>query len=141
MVILKGHIVQGCGHFSERMKCSDFRAAYRRVTGEMPCLGTLNVEVHKCIPIKEHFRIRWTEYDDPIPGPKQDLLFEICRMNGIWGYRIRPYDLCTGAGGHGDHVLEIACSIKIPNAATGAEVQIELFRADTEASRWPDVLP
>jgi len=137
MVILKGHVVQGCRHFSERMKRPEFCAAYRRGTGEDLCRGTLNVEVDRCIPIKEHFRIRWTEYDDPIRGPKQDLLFEICRVNGIWAYRVRPYDLCTGAGGHGDHVLEIACSREITDAATGAEVRIELFRDDTEVSQWP----
>jgi hypothetical protein len=28
--------------------------------------------------------------------PQQDLLFEVCRINGIWAYRIRPYNLNRG---------------------------------------------
>ena len=128
MLTLKGHVVQGCNHFGQRLSRSDFRAAYRKATGEDLCKGTLNVEVNRCIPVKEHFRIRGTE----ISEPRQDLLFEICRINGIWGFRIRPYDLCTGAGGHGDHILEMACSHEIPNANNGAEVQIDLFRDDIQ---------
>jgi CTP-dependent riboflavin kinase len=133
MLILKGHVVQGCGHFRERLTRPDFCAAYRKATGEGIWGGTLNVEVNKCIPVKEHFRIRGTEYVDPIPAPnQQDLLFEVCRVNGIWAYRIRPYDVCTGAGGHGDHILEIGCSREIPGVAIGAEIRIELLRDDIE---------
>jgi hypothetical protein len=128
MVILKGHVVQGCGHFQQRLTRWDFCAAYRKATGEDLCKGTLNVEVNRCVPVKEHFRIRGTE----ISEPEQDLLFEMCRINGIWAYRIRPYDLCNGSGGHGDRTLEIACSREIPNATNGKGVQIELFRDDIE---------
>jgi hypothetical protein len=126
MLILRGHVVQGGKHFQQRLTRADFRAAYRKATGEELCKGTLNVEVNRYIPVKEHFRIRGTE----ISEPNQDLLFEICRINGIWAYRVRPYDLCTGSGGHGDHTLEIACSQEIPNVTNGDEVRIELFRDD-----------
>jgi len=124
MVIVRGKVKQGCGHFRQRM--TNFPVAFRKATGEDLFKGTLNVELenHMCIPIAEQFRIRGTEIDEP----GQDLLFEVCRINGLWAYRIRPYDLCTGAGGHGDNILEIACSQQIPNVSAGSEVQIELFR-------------
>jgi hypothetical protein len=128
MVILKGRVVQGCKDFQRRLTRDAFRAAYRKATGEELYKGALNVELNRCIPVKEHFRIRGAE----ISELTQDLLFEICRIDGIWAFRIRPYDLCTGAGGHGDHTLEIACSKEIPNVANGREVQIELFRDDNE---------
>jgi len=34
MVILKGHVVQGCKHFQERLTRASFCAAYRKATGE-----------------------------------------------------------------------------------------------------------
>jgi hypothetical protein len=104
----------------------NFREAYRKATGEDIWKGTLNVAVNRCIPVKEHFRIRGKD----ISEPEQDLLLEICRVNGIWAFRIRPYNLCTGAGGHGDNIFEIGCSKDIPVIST--EVQIELFRDDVE---------
>lgn len=56
--------------------------------------------------------------------------FEICRVNGLWAYRIRPLD-AMGGDGHGDHIFEIACSKKIPNVGPGAEVEIALFPRGT----------
>ena len=127
MVILRGRVMQGIQDFSrKRLARENFRAAYRKATGEDLWKGTLNVEVNRCIPVREHFRIRGKD----ISEPEQDLLFEICRVNGIWAFRIRPYNLCTGAGGHGDNTFEIGCSTEIPNITT--EVQIELFRDDIE---------
>jgi hypothetical protein len=109
---------------------TNFPFAFRKATGEDHFKGTLNVELenNRCIPIKEQFRIRGTDIDEP----GQDLLFEVCRVSGMWAYRIRPYDLCTGSGGHGDNILEIACSQQIPNVSTGSQVQIELFRDEVE---------
>jgi len=124
MIVLKGRVVSGFGHFRARM--TNFPEVFRRATGEVLFKGTLNVEVDRQIEIKEHFRIRGTEINEP----EQDLLFEVCRVNGVWGYRIRPYVLATGEGGHGDNVLEISCAREIPNAACGSEIQIELFRDD-----------
>jgi hypothetical protein len=70
---------------------------------------------------KEHFRIHGKEINEP-----EEFLFEICRINGLWAYRIRPVD-AMGLGGHGDEILEIACSKKIPNVGPGVEVEIALF--------------
>jgi len=95
---------------------------FERATGERLYPGTLNVNVGQQIPIKEHFRIRGAEINEP----EQDLLFEVCRINGLWAYRIRPFD-AVGGGGHGDEILEIACSKKIPNVGPGVEVEIALF--------------
>ena len=124
MVVLRGRVVQGVGDFKRRM--TEFPEAFRRATGETLIEGTLNVKVDREIPIKEHFRIRGTE----ISEPEQDLLFEICRINGIWAYRIRPYNLIDGSGGQGGDTLEIACSMEIPNATNGTVVEVALFRDD-----------
>jgi hypothetical protein len=126
MVILRGRVVQGVKDFQKRLARAEFKAAYSKATGEGLWKGTLNVAVNRCIPVKEHFRIRGKE----ISEPEQDLIFEICRVNQIWAFRIRPYNLCTGAGGHGDNTLEIACSKEIRNVNT--DVEIELFRDDIE---------
>jgi len=74
----------------------------------------------------DHFRIRGTEINEP----EQDLLFEVCRIGQIWAYRIRPFHLATGEGGHGDHIVEIACAQKIPNASSGERVEIAFFPWD-----------
>lgn len=127
MVILKGHVVQGIKDWqNKRLTRPDFNKAYRKATGECLHKGTLNVKVKRCIPIKEHFRIRGSEVSE-----SEDFLFEICRIDGIWAFRIRPYDPYTGAGGHGDDTLEIGCSMEVPYAADGSrEFEIELFRDD-----------
>jgi CTP-dependent riboflavin kinase len=105
---------------------TQYPEVFERATGERLYPGTLNVNVGERIPIKEHFRIRGTELNEL----EQDLLFEVCRINQIWSYRIRPFHLVTGEGGHGDHILEIACSQKIPNDSPGTEVEIALFPRD-----------
>jgi hypothetical protein len=127
MIILKGLVCQesqGLKHFSRRMR--EFPEVFERATGEHLYEGTLNVNVGKPIPVREHFRIRGAEINEP----EQDLLFEVCRINQIWAYRIRPFYLATGGGGHGDHIIEIACSQKIPNVTPGTEVEIALFPRD-----------
>ena len=114
---------QGLKHFSRRM--TQYPEVFERATGERLYPGTLNVNVGRPILIKEHFRIRGAEINEP----GQDLLFEVCRTNGLWAYRIRPLD-AMGCGGHGDHIIEIACSRKIPNVGPGAEIEIALFSRD-----------
>ncbi len=126
MILLKGQVVGGVAHFRQRM--TNFPEAFKRATGENLFPGTLNVEVKRKIPVREHFRIPGTEVNEP----EQDLLFEVCRINGIWAYRIRPYNVNTGLGGHGDDTLEIACSQKIPNVTHGSVVEIALFRDDID---------
>jgi len=107
--------------FSRRMR--EYPEVFEKATREHLFEGTLNVNVGKPIPVKEHFRIRGAEINEP----EQDLLFEVCRINQIWAYRIRPFNLVTGGGGHGDHILEIASSREIPNVPPGTEVEIAFF--------------
>jgi CTP-dependent riboflavin kinase len=121
-MILNGIVVRGCGHFTHRM--ATFPDVFYRATGESLFPGTLNVDVGRKIRIKEDFRIPGIDIDEP----EQDLLFEKCLINEIPSYRIRPYHLTTGEGGHGDHILEIACANKIPNVGYGTSVEIRLFR-------------
>lgn len=126
MQILKGRPVGGIGHFTIRM--TKFSEIFRMATGEDLVKGTLNVDIGRNIPVKEHFRIRGAD----IAEPEQDLLFEICRANGLWAYRIRPYNLRTGEGGHGDNIIELACSKIIP---TDMGVEIALFRDEVGDAR------
>ncbi|MFZ0821914.1 MAG: hypothetical protein WAM91_17760 [Candidatus Acidiferrales bacterium] len=127
MIIVRGKVAQGCKHFTARLNQPKFCEAYRKATGEDLHKGTLDVKVDRCIPIKEHFRMRGKDFDHP----HEDFLFEVCRINSIWAYRLRPYNLCKGDGGHGDNILEIACSQEIPHDPTGnKEVEIVLLRDD-----------
>ena len=119
----RGTIQSGVKHFTTRM--SKYPEAFEKATGEKLFPGTLNVKVAEQVHIREHFRIIGAE----IGEPDQDLLFEVCRINGNWAYRIRPYNLKTGGGGHGDNVLEIACSKQIRSIELqdGDSVEIEFF--------------
>lgn len=128
MTILKGRVCRdgegaGAKHFSQRM--TEYHEVFESATGEDLFPGTLNVNVGERIPVKEHFRIHGKEINEP----EEEFLFEVCRINGIWAYRIRPLD-SRGAGGHGDHILEIACSQKIPDVPPGTDVEIALFPRD-----------
>jgi CTP-dependent riboflavin kinase len=125
MIILKGSVCpdeEGFKHFSRRMK--EYPDVFEKATGEELRPGTLNVNVGTAIPIKEHFRIHGKELNEP-----EEFLFEVCRINGMWAYRIRPLD-AMGGGGHGDHILEITCSQEIPNCGPGTGVEIALFPRD-----------
>ncbi len=121
---LRGTVVSGCGDFRRRME--GFPDVFHRAMGYAPYPGTLNVDVGLPIKIKEEFRIQGVEINEPT----QDLLFERCAINGIYGFRIRPFDTATGCGGHGDKVFEIACDRQVPAATIGAVVQVTLFRSD-----------
>ncbi len=126
VILLTGRVVCGVGDSRKRIK--NFPDVFRRATGENLFPGTLNVKVSKNVPIREDFRILGNEINEP----EQDLLFEECRIDGIRAYRIRPYHLKTGGGGHGDDTLEIACSEEIPNHEYGSMVEITLFREDID---------
>jgi CTP-dependent riboflavin kinase len=120
---LHASIVDGVGHFRQRM--TKFPQVFERVTGQRLFPGTLNLDVGEPVTAREHFRLFGREIDEP----GQDLLFEIVRVNGIWGYRIRPYDLRTGGGGHGDHILEIASADELrPTLSRARVIEVELFR-------------
>jgi len=127
MIILRGTVwpdEEGMKHFSRRM--TQYPQVFEKATGERLYPGTLNVDVGKPFPMREHFRIRGTEINEP----EQDLLFEVCRINQIWAYRIRPFQLATGEGGHGDHIFEITCTQQLPNVSPGTQVEIALFPWD-----------
>jgi CTP-dependent riboflavin kinase len=103
-----------------------FPEVFREAVGEELFPGTLNVRVDEQIGPKEHFKIRGSDIDEP----DQDLFFEICRVNGHWGYRIRPHRPADGGGGHGDHILEIACSTQLRTEPgfDESDIHVELFR-------------
>ena len=115
-----GIVQRGSGAFIRRM--TEFATLFNEATGEVLFAGTLNVRIDIELEVREHFRIA-----DPIDA-SQDLLFEICRVNRLWAYRIRPFNKLTGDGGHGDNIIEISCSQEIPNADLGSRVEIEFFR-------------
>lgn len=102
MIRVGGRLQRGVGHFSPRMK--KFEQLFRDATGEALMLGTLNLKMDREIPFREHFRIARLEGDEwGWTGP---MLFEICRIDGHWAYRIK--------GGHTDRrIAEITCSRRI----------------------------
>ena len=122
MESVKGHIIAGAGDFCRRM--TKFRDVFTKKVGEELYPATLNVKIDQEIKIREEFRILGAEIDEP----GQDLLFENCLINGIKAFRIRPFRLSSGGGGHADNILEIACSRRIPNAEPGSKVEVTFFR-------------
>jgi hypothetical protein len=117
MTRICGSVQTGYGHFKVRI--NKFPEIFREATGEWLYPGTLNIKVEKPVQIQEHFSVT-----DPF-DPKQKLLLEVCRANGFWAYGIRPFNMETGEGGHGDDTIEIACSEKIPH---DGRVEVEFFR-------------
>lgn len=115
-----GRFVSGVGDFRKRM--SAHAAVFRRVVGHDLFPGTLNVQVLTPMVCREDFRIRGAD----IGEPDQDLLFQRCLIMGRPAYRIRPYQLRSGGGGHGDHILEIASAEELRPLITGREQQIEI---------------
>jgi CTP-dependent riboflavin kinase len=122
MLQIQGQLVDGIGDFRKRM--TKYPDVFAAATGQRLFPGTLNIRVASPIPPVEHFRIRGTE----IGEPEQDLLFEVCRVNEIWAYRIRPWNLLTHSGGHGDDVLEIAASVELRPVLAGKQIVVGLFR-------------
>jgi CTP-dependent riboflavin kinase len=122
MLQIEGQLVDGIGDFRKRM--TRFPDVFAAATGERLFPGTLNVRVASPIPAVEHFRIKGSE----IGEPEQDLLFEVCRVNDVWAYRIRPLNLLTGAGGHGDHILEMASSVELRPVLAGKPIVLGFFR-------------
>jgi CTP-dependent riboflavin kinase len=122
MLFVKGELIDGLRHFRKRM--ADYPEVFTAATGERLFPGTLNIRVGAPISPVEHFRIRGTQ----IAEPEQDLLFEVCRVNDIWAYRIRPWNLLTHSGGHGDHILEIAAHVELRPSLQGKEITVGLFR-------------
>jgi len=119
-----GQITLGVGDFRVRM--TKFADVFERVVGERLFPGTLNVDIGRPLKCREDFRIRGAD----IGEPEQDLLFERCVIVGHRAYRIRPYQLVGGGGGHGDHIIEIASAMELRPLLVDREhaVEIEFFR-------------
>jgi len=119
-----GRLVNGIGDFRKRM--TTYADVFTRVVGHELFAGTLNVEISRPLAVREDFRI----VGHDIGEPEQDLIFERCRILGRPAYRIRPYQLLTGGGGHGDHILEIASREELRSLLVGREgrVELEFFR-------------
>lgn len=115
-----GRIASGVGHFRVRMTA--FPGEFMRAVGHDLFPGTLNVDIGRPLKCVEHFRIRGVE----IGEPGQDLLFERCTIAGKRAYRIRPYQLVGGGGGHGDHILEIASAYELRPLLAGHENAVEI---------------
>lgn len=125
LISVSGVLVHGIGAWRPRIE--RFLEVFRVATGQRLFPGTLNVHLDSPLPIREEFRILGSE----IGEPEQDLLFERCRINGIEAFRLRPFQPATGAGGHGDHILEIVCSLELrPLLAISDRVVIEFPRQD-----------
>ena len=104
MITVTGVLVSGIGAWRPRMV--RFPDVFEAATGQCLYPGTLNVQLPNPLPIQEEFRI----LGSAIGEPEQDMLFERCLIKGVSAFRLRPLHLATGAGGHGDHILEIVCS-------------------------------
>jgi len=122
MVIkIEGILVAGVKDFSKRM--TKYPDIFRHATGETLHPGTLNIKVPIHIQVKEDFRIKGFLIGEPI----QDLIFEVIRVNGVWGYKIRPLNLLNHLGGHGDDIIEF-CTSKQMNFSESSILTIEMFR-------------
>ena len=122
MITVTGKIVRGVGHFQRRM--GSHPDAFRRTTGEDLFPGTINVEIAQDLSIRRDFTLPGCD----IGEPDRVFFFEVCRIEGVWAYRIRPFNLINGRGGHGDSTLEIACSRQLPDIVPGREIEIAFFR-------------
>ena len=123
-VRVKGRVTDGVGDFRVRM--TRYPDVFERATGERLFPGTLNVDIGTPLRVREDFRVRGAD----IGEPGQDLIFERCVIAGHKAYRIRPFQLKGGGGGHGDHILEIASALELRPmlAAKGDAVEIEFPR-------------
>jgi CTP-dependent riboflavin kinase len=97
-------VIHGWGAWRPRIE--QFPEVFEAALGQRLFPGTLNVQLDTPLPIQPDFKI----LGEKIGEPDQDMLFEHCRVNGIEALRLRPFQPATGAGGHGDDVLEIVCS-------------------------------
>lgn len=118
---IKGIVTSGYSHM--KIRFDKYPNIFKEATGVCLQPGTINVTIDYPIKVKEDFRIKGLLIDEP----HQDLLFEKCLINGYPAFRIRPYDIETGEGGHGDDTLEISSETFIPDLDIGTTVDITLF--------------
>ena len=125
MIRVSGVVVSGIGAWRPRIE--RFPEVFRAACGESLFPGTLNVQLKRPLPIQADFMIPGAE----IGEPEQDMLFERCTINDMSAFRLRPYQPATGAGGHGDHILEIVSAIELrPRLAGSDKVLVEFSRGE-----------
>lgn len=109
--------------FSRRVR--EHKSIFERAVGESLSPGTLNVVVNAPIQIREHFRISGVQINE-----SEDFLFEVCRVNGRIGFRVRPLHPLFHTGGRGDHVIEIMCSVNLQSqpAFNAGCIELSFFR-------------
>jgi ribosomal protein S18 acetylase RimI-like enzyme len=98
---VSGRVIAGTGAWKPRIE--RFPEVFTAHFGFPLFPGTLNVLIEVPLPVRAESRIPGSE----IGEPEQDMLFERCLVNGFEAFRLRPFQPATGAGGHGDHILEI----------------------------------
>lgn len=98
---VSGRVIHGTGAWKPRIE--RFPEVFIAHFGYPLFPGTLNVLIEAQLPIRADFRIPGSA----IGEPEQDMLFERCLVDGFEAFRLRPFQPATGAGGHGDHILEI----------------------------------
>ena len=98
---VSGRVIHGTGAWRPRIE--RFPQVFIAHFGYPLFPGTLNVLLDAPLPVRAEFRIPGSE----IGEPEQDMLFERCLIDGLEAFRLRPFQPATGAGGHGDHILEI----------------------------------
>ena len=110
-----GRVIPGFGAWRPRIE--RFPEVFYEATGVALFPGTLNVEIDTPLAIESEFVISGAK----IGEPEQDMLFECCLVNGIAGWRLRPFQPATGLGGHGDHILEIVSGTQLRPHITDLE--------------------
>ena len=125
MLRVSGVVIHGIGAWRPRIE--QFPEVFRRITGQPLFPGTLNVQLDAPLPPEPDFKILGSE----IGEPEQDMLFERCTINGIPAVRLRPFQPATGAGGHGDHILELVASVELrPLLGDSPTVVVEFQRRE-----------
>jgi len=128
-----GVVVSGLGAWRPRIE--QFPQVFEAGLGQRLFPGTLNVLLDTPLAIQPDFKILGIK----IGEPEQDMLFERCSVNGIPAFRLRPFQPATGAGGHGDHVLEIVCAQALrPHIPPYSCVTVEFPRTTSPGAELPE---
>ena len=118
---VSGRVIHGTGAWKPRIE--RFPEVFLAHFGHPLFPGTLNVLLEAPLPVRAESRIPGSE----IGEPEQDMLFERCLVDGVEGFRLRPFQPATGAGGHGDHILEIVSVHELRPLLRGRDTVIVEF--------------
>lgn len=123
---LYGKIHEGNCDFTRRMDAHP--SQFHAITGKKLYPGTLNVDLGKGheIQIQPDFVLQGSAINEP----EQDLLFEVCLVNGRRAYWVRPYNHEERRGGHDDRIIEIISTEHLRSSCGFDEnrIEITLFR-------------